>query len=67
MRQKGIVCGEHYPVAIPDQGAMGQAKWEAATALDHARRIAESEVSLPIHPYLTDEEVGCVIAACNRY
>ena len=45
---------------------MGQAKYEIATPLKHARRIAEREVSLPIHPYLTDEEVECVIAACNE-
>ena len=22
MRSKGIVCGEHYPITIPDQGAL---------------------------------------------
>jgi dTDP-4-amino-4,6-dideoxygalactose transaminase len=67
MRSKGILCGEHYPVAIPDQPAMGHAKYEIATPLEHARRIAEREVSLPIHPYLTDEEVECVIQACNAW
>jgi hypothetical protein len=25
----------------------------------------EREASLPIHPYLTDEEVECVIGACS--
>jgi dTDP-3-amino-3,4,6-trideoxy-alpha-D-glucose transaminase len=66
MRSQGIQCGEHYPVAIPDQRAMSQANYEIATPLENARRIAGSEVSLPIHPYLTDEEVESVIAACNR-
>jgi len=65
MRSKGILCGEHYPVAIPDQPAMVKSKYEIATPLEHARRIAEREVSLPIHPYLTDDEVECVIDACN--
>jgi dTDP-4-amino-4,6-dideoxygalactose transaminase len=45
---------------------MGRAKCEIATPLEHARRIAAREVSLPIHPYLTDEEVECVIGACNE-
>ena len=66
MRTRGILCGEHYPVVIPDQPAMGHAKCEIATPLGHARRIAEREVSLPIHPYLTDEEVESVIGACNE-
>jgi len=65
MQRSGILCGAHYPVAIPDQPAMIQAPCEIATPLDHARRIAACEVSLPIHPYLTDEEVDCVIGACN--
>jgi dTDP-4-amino-4,6-dideoxygalactose transaminase len=67
MRSKGIQCGEHYPIPIPDQRAMDQAKCEIATPLDNARRIAGSEVSLPIHPYLTDEEVGVVISASNGW
>jgi dTDP-4-amino-4,6-dideoxygalactose transaminase len=67
MRSKGIVCGEHYPVTTPDQRALGKGQWEAVTGLDQARRIAKSEVSLPIHPYLTDEEVACVVQACNEW
>jgi dTDP-3-amino-3,4,6-trideoxy-alpha-D-glucose transaminase len=67
MRSKGILCGEHYPLLIPDQRAMSQANCEIATPLEQARRIAGSEVSLPIHPYLTDEEVECVIGACNEW
>ena len=67
MRSNGVLCGEHYPIAIPDQPAMGQAQYEIATPLEEARRIAGREVSLPIHPYLTDEEVACVIGVCNGW
>jgi dTDP-4-amino-4,6-dideoxygalactose transaminase len=67
MRSKGILCGEHYPIPIPDQRALEGTQWEIATPLDHARRIAKGEVSLPIHPYLTDEEVGRVIEAVNEW
>jgi dTDP-3-amino-3,4,6-trideoxy-alpha-D-glucose transaminase len=66
MRSRDIVCGEHYPVTIPDQPAMAKAEHEVATPLEQARRIAEREVSLPIHPYLTDDEVECVIRTCNK-
>jgi dTDP-3-amino-3,4,6-trideoxy-alpha-D-glucose transaminase len=67
MRSKEILCGEHYPALIPDQPAMRHAQYEIATPLENARRIAEREVSLPVHPYLTDEEVACVISACNGW
>jgi dTDP-4-amino-4,6-dideoxygalactose transaminase len=32
-----------------------------------ARQICASEISLPIHPYLTDEEVARVIDAVNAF
>ncbi len=67
LRGQTIAAGVHYPVAIPDQPAMGQAKYEMANDCATARRICASEVSLPIHPYLTDEEVGQVIDAVNGW
>lgn len=67
MRVHEILCGEHYPVLIPDQPAMARAAHEVATPLENAARIAACEVSLPIHPYLQDEEVEAVIAACNGW
>jgi dTDP-4-amino-4,6-dideoxygalactose transaminase len=66
LREHGITPGEHYPLAIPDQPAMALAPHE-----DHgcpaARLLCASEVSLPIHPYLTDEEIQHVIATCNLW
>ena len=67
MRSKGILCGEHYPLTIPDQSAMAKAPYEIATPIEEARRIAASEVSLPIHPYLTEQEVEYVIGTCNEW
>ncbi len=67
LRSKGILCGEHYPVTIPDQPAMGKAEFEVEGEITKARWIADHEVSLPIHPYLREEEVDCVIAACNQW
>jgi dTDP-3-amino-3,4,6-trideoxy-alpha-D-glucose transaminase len=66
LRENGIAAGEHYPIVIPDQPAMVRADHE-----DHgctaARQLCASEVSLPIHPYLTEEEVQHVIKTCNRW
>lgn len=64
---RGIGCGEHYPIAIPDQPAMAGVAHEVVGDLSRARRICRSEVSLPIHPYLRDAEIACVIDACNQW
>jgi dTDP-3-amino-3,4,6-trideoxy-alpha-D-glucose transaminase len=62
-----IGCGEHYPISIPDQPAMSGVKFEVFGSLATANRICRSEVSLPIHPYLQDDEIARVIDACNRW
>lgn len=66
LRENWIAPGEHYPIAIPDQPALVNVRHE-----DHgchvARRLCASEVSLPVHPYLTEEEIQHVIVTCNRW
>ena len=66
LRDNKIMPGEHYPTVIPDQPAMANVPYE-----DHgcpvARQLCASEVSLPIHPYLTEEEVQHVITTCNQW
>ena len=57
----------HYPIAIPDQKALGDVPFEAPDGYENARRLCASEVSLPMHPYLTDGEVAEVIAAVNSF
>lgn len=64
---RGIGSGEHYPISIPDQPAMREVEFEVAGTLATAQRICRSEVSLPIHPYLQDAEIGQVIDACNQW
>jgi dTDP-3-amino-3,4,6-trideoxy-alpha-D-glucose transaminase len=63
----GIATGIHYPTLIPDQPALSGVRFEALDSLVNARRFAQTEVSLPIHPYLADDEVEHVIAACNAF
>lgn len=63
----GIQTGVHYPVCIPDQPAMTQKGDGASLDIENARRIARSELSIPIHPYLSDDDVQRVIDACNNW
>jgi dTDP-3-amino-3,4,6-trideoxy-alpha-D-glucose transaminase len=62
-----IESGVHYPTLIPDQRALDGVAHEIAGDLPVARDFAANQVSLPIHPFLEDEEVERVIAACNSW
>jgi len=63
----GILTGIHYPRLICDQAALGKGSWEAAMEPIRACAFVSRELSLPIHPFLTDQEVDTVIAACNAW
>jgi len=65
LQQRGISVGRHYPFVCPDQAA-AEGAGIAADELAVARRLAARELSLPIHPYLSDEEVAAVIDACRE-
>ncbi len=68
LRSCGIGTGVHYPRLIPDQIALVNAGLnDYSASLSVARRFAEGEVSLPIHPFMTDPEVEMVIEACNNW
>ena len=61
----GVAVGRHYPVLCCDQPACRGAG-VAIGDLPTARRIAAAELSLPVHPHLTDDEVEHVVATCVR-
>ncbi len=68
MKKSGIVTGEHYPIAMPDQRALDGVHFEIAPGgVENARLICRSEVTLPVHPYLTDNEVSTVIEKINEW
>jgi dTDP-3-amino-3,4,6-trideoxy-alpha-D-glucose transaminase len=67
LRSRDVVAGEHYPIAIPDQIAMRSVAHEVIGDCPRARCFARSEVSLPIHPYLSEEEIARVIDVCNAW
>ena len=55
----GIATLIHYPVPLPEQPAFGASRAACPVAQAAARQI----VSLPLHPRLTDDDVGVVVAA----
>ena len=68
MKNHLIQIGLHYPKLIPKQKALavlGMPK--IMTSLATANCFAQQEVSLPIHPYMTQLEVNRVILACNSW
>jgi len=66
LARRGVAVGRHYPFVCPDQPAVRGVGAVAAAggSLPVARRLAARELSLPLHPHLTDEEVGLVLDAC---
>ncbi len=62
LTSRGVSTGRHYPRLCPDQPA-ASGLGESIGALPVARRIAERELSLPVHPFLSDDEVDRVIEA----
>jgi dTDP-3-amino-3,4,6-trideoxy-alpha-D-glucose transaminase len=65
LSERGVAVGRHYPVICPDQPAargLGTTIGDLAVA----RRLAERELSLPIHPYLQGHEVEAVIETCRE-
>jgi dTDP-3-amino-3,4,6-trideoxy-alpha-D-glucose transaminase len=67
LRSRGIETGVHYPVLIPSQAALRGREFEVANGLTNALRFANREVSLPIHPYLSDCDIERVVDACNTW
>lgn len=68
LKRNGVQAGLHYPVLIPDQKAMtGRGTPLVTGDLGNARRFATCEVSLPIHPYLSQAEVAHVIDTVNAW
>lgn len=68
MKAAGIVCGIHYPTAIPNQPAMKKIQNIAAPfGFSNAQYFCKHVVTLPLHPYLRDDEIQKIINSCNKY
>ena len=68
LAEAGVKTGIHYPRIIPDQLAMkGFGRDHLGIEPSNARRLAASELSLPIHPFLREDEAQVVIASCKEH
>jgi dTDP-4-amino-4,6-dideoxygalactose transaminase len=67
LEQRKVGTALHYPHLIPNQKAMRDVPVPKVGPLPRATRFAQHQVSLPLHPFLTDEQVNQVISACNGY
>lgn len=67
LEQHGVQALVHYPLAIHEQPCMRGCCGEKCSIFPEAERIARHELSLPISPVMTDDEVQQVIAAVNLY
>lgn len=68
LHKSGIQSGVHYPHLIPHQEAMKtSAKMQVEGRMQNAADFAAQELSLPIHPYLSDVEVDRVIETVNNW
>lgn len=67
LRSNGIQAGIHYPRLIDEQPALPGDPDRAVGGLANARRFRTDEVSLPIHPYLRDDEIDRVIALVREW
>jgi dTDP-3-amino-3,4,6-trideoxy-alpha-D-glucose transaminase len=67
LRRRGIASGEHYPLCIFEQEALRDVPHEVVEGCENARKLCRSEISLPLHPYLTEEEAAAVVSACNDW
>ncbi len=60
-----IECGIHYPVPLHLQPACRELGYSHGD-FPHAERMADSVLSLPMHPFLTEREVRTVSDAVRR-
>lgn len=68
LERAGVQTAEHYPRVIPQQPyLLEKGGFEAKTSLRYAEQISAAEVSLPLHPWLGDEDVTRVIDAVNSW
>jgi dTDP-3-amino-3,4,6-trideoxy-alpha-D-glucose transaminase len=67
LARAGVASGVHYPSIVPDQPGMASVPYVVATPLEKARTLAREELSIPLHPWLSDDDVGAVIQAVNSF
>ena len=64
IKECGVGCGIHYPIPLYNQAVYK--KLEIEGNCPNANLVAESVISLPVHPSLTKEDLDLVIEAVKK-
>ena len=64
LKEHGIPCGAYYPRPVNTQTAYE--KWNTRS-LPVCEKLAKTVLSIPMHPYLTEEAQDYVIATMNEF
>lgn len=67
LKENNIQSNIHYPIPITSQKAMKEVEYIVHSDLSQVQKVCETELSLPIHPYLNDIEVSRVISVVNSW
>ena len=63
MNERNVQTGIHYPFCIEEMPMYTDLSVPNERALDFSKKM----VSLPIHPFMSDSDVGAIIDAINEY
>jgi dTDP-4-amino-4,6-dideoxygalactose transaminase len=66
LKENGIETNVHYPIPMMEQGAYKELNG-TADAYPVTKQICEQEVSLPLYPGMTEDEIEKVIACANHF
>lgn len=66
LEEKGVHTNIHYPIPIPQQGAYKEEGWKIEEYPITAR-ICGEEVSIPLYPGMTQEEIQYIVDCVNQY
>ena len=66
LNAKGIGTNIHYPIPIPRQGAYIAQGWDMSQ-YGVTEQICREELSLPLYPGMSSEEIEYVIDSVNKY
>ena len=64
LQAENIDCGVHYPIALTEQPILKQLL--DPSPCPHSEELSRTILSIPMHPYLTHDEVDLVVEAVEK-
>ncbi len=66
LQENGIGTNVHYPIPIPEQEAYGEYR-DMVVDISNTKRICQEEISIPLYPGMTEQEIEKVVEVLNYY